>query len=166
MMEQLEKLKPIKEHSHKFWDEFKEFAMKGNVMDLAIGVVIGTAFSSITNSLVKDIIMPPLGLLLKRVDFSNLYINLSGKEYPSLAAAQAAGAATINYGIFLNNLINFFIIAFVIFLVVKQINHLRHHKEQEDQAEEANIRHCPFCVSEIPLAATRCPACTSQLTHS
>ena len=139
--------------------EFKEFAMRGNVMDLAIGVIIGGAFGKITTSLVNDIIMPPIGLLLGKVDFSNLFLNLSGGTYASLADAQKAGAATLNYGLFINNVINFLIIALVIFLIVKQINRLQ--KPQPSTAP--STKECPFCLSTIPIKATRCPHCTSQL---
>jgi len=139
--------------------EFKEFIARGNVIDLAVGIVIGAAFGKVVTSFVKDILMPPIGLLLGKVDFSNLYLNLSGQEYDSLAAARAAGAATINYGLFLNAFINFLIIAFAIFLVVKSVNRLR--KAQE--AEAPPVKDCPFCASSIPAAATRCPQCTSEL---
>jgi len=139
--------------------EFKEFIAKGNVIDLAVGIVIGAAFGKIVTSFVEDILMPPIGLLLGKMDFSNMFINLSGQEFDSLAAAKAAGAATINYGLFLNALINFLIIAFAIFLVVKSVNRLR--KAQE--AEAPATKDCPFCASSIPAAAKRCPQCTSEL---
>lgn len=148
------------------WKDFKQFAMKGNVVDMAVGVVIGGAFGKIVTSLVNDIIMPLVGLLLGKVDFSNLYINLSGKDYPSLQAAKAAGAATINYGLFLNNLINFLIIAFSIFLAIREMNRLRNFtikkKEEEVKVTEKN---CPYCFSKINVDATRCPHCTSVLTE-
>jgi large conductance mechanosensitive channel len=139
--------------------EFKEFAVKGNVLELAIGFIIGTAFSKIVTSFVSDILMPPIGLLLNKVDFANLYINLSGVSYPSLADAQKAGAATINYGLFLNTIINFIIVAFVLFLVVRQMNRMR--RPAAPAAPETKT--CPYCSTEIPVKATRCPHCTSQL---
>ena len=140
--------------------EFKEFAVKGNVVDLAIGIIIGTAFGRIVTSLVSDIVMPPIGLLLGKVDFSNLYINLSGQPYESLKAAQSAGASTINYGLFINVVINFIIVAFVMFLVVKQMNRLK----RQPEPVAPNTKECPFCFTNIPIKATRCPNCTSQLT--
>jgi large conductance mechanosensitive channel len=142
-----------------FWNEFKEFAMKGSVLDLAIGIIIGAAFSNIVNSLVNDIIMPPLGLLLNNVDFKELFINLSDTNYDSLTAAQEAGAPTINYGLFINNVISFLIVALVVFLIVKQINRLRSKPEELPPS----IKECPYCFSNIPVKATRCPECTSQL---
>ena len=146
-----------------FWTEFKEFALKGSVLDLAVGIIIGAAFNGIVNSLVNDIIMPPIGLLLGQVDFSSLYINLSGVDYPSLAAAQEAGAATINYGLFINQLINFVIIALVVFLIVKQFNRLRRQEEAAPETSDPTTKKCPYCVTEIPITATRCPHCTSEL---
>ncbi|MBD3109797.1 large conductance mechanosensitive channel protein MscL [Bacillus sp. AGMB 02131] len=139
--------------------EFRTFINRGNVIDLAVGVVIGTAFGKIITSLVEDIIMPPIGLLVGKVDFTDLYINLSGKDYASLADAKAAGAATINYGLFINNIINFLIIAFCIFLVIRQLNKLTPKKEEAP----ATTKECPACLSNIPLKATRCPACTTHL---
>jgi large conductance mechanosensitive channel len=141
--------------------EFREFAMRGNVVDLAVGIIIGAAFGKIITSLVNDIIMPPVGLVLGRVDFSNLFVNLSGQPYASLAEAKAAGAPTINYGIFLNNVIDFVIVAFAIFLLVRFINRLSRQPEAAPAAP--NTRECPFCLSSIPLRATRCPQCTSTL---
>lgn len=140
--------------------EFKEFIMRGNVLDLAIGVIIGGAFGKIVSSLVDDIIMPPIGLLLGKVNFADLYINLSGTDYPSLAAAQEAGAPTLNYGLFLNSIIQFLIIALVVFLIIKQVNRLM--KPKEAPAALAT-KTCPFCQSEIAVKATRCPHCTSEL---
>ncbi len=140
--------------------EFKEFALRGNVIDLAVGIVIGAAFNQVINSLVNDIIMPPFGLMLGKVNFSNLYLNLSGKSYPSLAAARAAGAVTIDYGLFINNLINFLIVALVIFLLIRWINRLHHKPPQAPDTKP-----CPFCRTTIPLKATRCPNCTSKLAH-
>jgi large conductance mechanosensitive channel len=141
--------------------EFRAFAMRGNVVDLAVGIIIGAAFGKIVTSFVSDIIMPPIGLLLGRVDFSNLFINLSGQPYASLAEAKAAGAPTINYGVFLNTVIDFVIVAFAIFLLVRFINRLSRQREQEPKAPIT--RECPFCLSSIPLRATRCPQCTSTL---
>ena len=139
--------------------EFREFAIKGNVLDLAIGFIMGTAFGAIVKSLVEDVIMPPIGLLLGKLDFSNLYISLTGQPFASLKAAKDAGAATLNYGVFLNTVINFIIVAFVMFLLVKQINRLK--KEPAPAAPSA--KDCPYCLSSIPIKATRCPHCTSQL---
>jgi large conductance mechanosensitive channel len=133
--------------------------MRGNVLDLAVAVIIGAAFGAIVKSLVDDIIMPPIGLLLGGVDFSNLFINLSGGSYPTLAAAKEAGAATINYGVFLNNVITFLIVAFAVFMVVRAVNRMR----RPAPAPAVTTKECPFCASSIPLKATRCPACTSDL---
>ncbi|GAB4479376.1 MAG: large conductance mechanosensitive channel protein MscL [Anaerolineae bacterium] len=143
--------------------EFKEFAMRGSVVDLAIGVIIGGAFGAIVSSLVNDVLMPPIGLLLGNVDFSNLFINLSGGEYATLAAAQEAGAVTINYGVFLNTIINFLIIAFVLFLVVRGMNRMKRAEEAPAAPAEPTTKECPYCFSTIPIKATRCPNCTSQL---
>jgi len=139
--------------------EFKEFVMKGNVLDLAIAVIIGVAFGAIVKSLVDDIIMPPIGLLLGNINFADLFINLSGTAYPSLKAAKDAGAATINYGLFLNTVINFIIIAFVMFLIVRQINRMK----KEPAPAAPTTKECKYCLSTIPVKATRCPNCTSQL---
>ncbi len=144
------------------WKEFKEFILRGNVMDLAVGIVIGAAFGAIVTSLVKDIIMPPIGLLLGKINFTDLFINLSGTAYPSLKAAQDAGAATINYGVFINTIINFIIVAIAIFFVVKGVNRLR--KPAPAAAPAApTTKDCPHCFTQIPVKATRCPNCTSQL---
>jgi large conductance mechanosensitive channel len=140
--------------------EFKEFALRGNVLDLAIGVVIGAAFGKIVSSFVNDILMPPIGLLLGNVDFSNLFISLSGQSYATLKDAQAAGAATLNYGLFLNTVIDFLIVAFVIFLLVRQVNRLQ---RPAPVAAAPETRECPFCCSTIPAQASRCPHCTSLL---
>jgi len=142
--------------------EFKEFAMRGNVLDMAIGIIIGAAFGKIVSSAVSDIIMPPIGLLLGKVDFSNLYINLSGGSYGSLPEAKAAGAATLNYGLFINTMIDFVIVAFVIFLMVRWINRLK--KEPVPVPAVPTTKDCPYCLSSIPINAKRCPQCTSQLT--
>jgi large conductance mechanosensitive channel len=138
--------------------EFKEFAMRGNVMDMAVGIIIGAAFGRIITSLVSDIIMPPIGILLGKVDFSNLFINLSATHYATLAAAKAAGAATIGYGVFLDTVIDFLIVALVIFLVVRQIN-----RWTKPAAAAPTTKQCPYCLSSIPIKATRCASCTSQL---
>ncbi len=140
--------------------EFKEFAMKGNVLDMAVGIIIGAAFGKIITSLVSDILMPPLGLLLGKVDFSSLFLNISGQSYATLAEAQKANAATINYGFFINSIINFLIVALAIFLLVKQVNRLK----KEPPAAAPATKDCPFCASAIPIPAKRCPHCTSQLT--
>jgi large conductance mechanosensitive channel len=141
--------------------EFKEFAMRGNVLDMAVGIVIGAAFGRIVTSFVEDILMPPIGLLAGRVDFSNLFVSLTGKSFDSLAAAKAAGAATLNYGLFLNQVINFLIVAFAIFVLVKQVNRLK-RAETTTPAAPAT-RECPHCFSAISVKATRCAHCTSQL---
>jgi large conductance mechanosensitive channel len=139
--------------------EFKAFAMRGNVLDMAVGIIIGAAFGRIITSLVSDVIMPPIGLALGKVDFSTLFLNISGTHYPTLAAAKAANAATINYGIFLNAVIDFLIVAFVIFLLVRQVN--RWNKPAP--APAPTTKDCPFCFSAIAIKATRCPNCTSEL---
>jgi len=143
------------------WQEFKKFVMRGNVLDLAIAVIIGGAFGKIVTSFVNDILMPPIGLLLGKVDFSNLFINLSGQQYASLAAAQEAGAATINYGLFLNNVLDFLIVALVIFLLIHQVNRMK--REEPKAPAEPKTKSCPYCFTDIPIKATRCPHCTSQL---
>ncbi len=139
--------------------EFKEFALKGNVIDLAVGIIIGAAFNNIVQSLVKDIIMPPIGLVIGRVDFTSLFISLNGRSYPSLAQAQQAGAPTINYGNFINTVVNFLILAFVLFIIIRQINRLK----RQPPPPETNTKECPYCISTIPIRATRCPECTSEL---
>jgi large conductance mechanosensitive channel len=141
--------------------EFREFAMRGSVVDLAVGIIIGAAFGKIVSSLVNDLLMPPIGLLLGRVDFSNLFINLSGQPYASLAEAKAAGAPTINYGMFLNTVMDFVIVAFAIFLLVRFINRLARQREAAPAAP--TTRECPFCMSSVSVRATRCPYCTSAL---
>jgi large conductance mechanosensitive channel len=137
--------------------DFKEFALRGSVLDLAIGIVIGAAFGKIVTSFVEDILMPPLGMLLGKVDFSNLFFSLTGSHFPSLAAAKAAGAPTINYGLFLNHVTNFLIVAFAIFLLIRQVNRIR---RQEAPAAQ---RDCPYCLSKIPAAALKCAHCASEL---
>jgi large conductance mechanosensitive channel len=139
--------------------EFKEFAMRGNVVDMAVGIIIGAAFGKIVSSFVGDVVMPPIGLLLGDVDFSNLFINLSGQPYASLAEAQEAGAATINIGIFINTVLDFIIVAFVIFLVIKQMNRFK----RKEEPAPASTKDCPRCMTTIPIKATRCPNCTSEL---
>jgi large conductance mechanosensitive channel len=141
--------------------EFKAFIMRGNVMDLAVAVIIGAAFGKIITSLVNDILMPPIGVLLGKVDFSNLFIDLSGKGYASLDAAKKAGAATINYGVFLNAVIDFLIVGFVIFLVIQQVNRLTAKKDVAPPAPTE--MKCPFCLTAIPIGAKRCAHCTSML---
>ena len=141
--------------------EFKDFIMRGNVLDLAVAVIIGTAFGKVISSLVTDILMPPLGLILGKVDFNNLYINMSGTPYASLAEAQAAGAPTLNYGLFINSIINFVIVAAAIFLIIKLANRLQRLRPTEKPAP--TTKECPYCISSIPLKATRCPNCTSEV---
>lgn len=143
------------------WKEFKEFAVRGNMIDLAIGVIIGAAFGKVVTSIVSDLVMPVLGLLMGKVDFSNLYISLTGKSYDNFAAAKAAGAPTLNYGLFINHLIDFLIIAFVIFIVVKQLNRI--HRKKDQPAAKLVTKTCPECISEIPIAATKCKFCTSAI---
>lgn len=138
--------------------EFREFAMRGNLLDLAIGIVIGTAFGRIISSLVSDVIMPPIGLALGGLDFANLFVTLKGGPFASVAAAKAAGAPTINYGVFINTIIDFVIVAFVVFLLIRQVNRMRQQPEVTPTTKS-----CPYCVSTIPLKAVRCPNCTSDL---
>jgi large conductance mechanosensitive channel len=141
------------------WKEFKEFVMRGNVMDMAVGIIIGAAFGKIVTSLVNDMIMPPIGLILGKVDFSQEFLNLSSTHYDSLAAAKAAGAPTVNYGVFLNAVIDFLIVAFVIFLLVKQVNRLK----RAPAPAPPKTKDCPYCKTSIPLDAVRCPNCISDL---
>jgi large conductance mechanosensitive channel len=140
--------------------EFKEFAMKGNVLDMAVGIIIGAAFGKIVSSFVADVLMPPLGLLLGKFDFKSLFINLSGQDFATLKAAQDANAATLNYGIFISTIIDFLFVAFAVYLLVKQVNKLK----RPAPAAAPTTKDCPFCASAIPVPATRCPHCTSQLT--
>src|ERR1700737_2505952 len=140
--------------------EFKEFAMRGNVLDMAVGIIIGAAFGQIVTSFVQDVLMPPIGRLLGHVDFSNLFVNLSGTHYPTIAAAKAAGAATLNYGLFLNTIINFLIVAFAVFLLVRQVNRLA----PKPAPAPAATRDCPYCLTAIPMKATKCAHCTSELS--
>ncbi len=147
------------------WEDFKEFVARGNVMDMAVGIIVGAAFSAIVNSLVADVIMPPIGLLLSDVDFGNLFVVLqqgaTAGPYATLADAQAAGAVTLNYGLFINTIINFLIVAFVIFLIIRGVNRLK--REEEAPPAEPTTKECPYCLSKIPIKATRCPHCTSEI---
>ena len=140
------------------WKEFRDFIKRGNVIDLAVAVIIGATFGKIVTALVDGVIMPPIGLVLGKVDFSELFIDLSGKGYPTLAAAKAVGAPVITYGAFLNTVINFVIVAFVIFLIVKAVNR---SKAKPDEAPTK--KDCPLCFSSFPIKATKCPQCTSEL---
>jgi large conductance mechanosensitive channel len=139
--------------------EFKEFAMKGNLVDMAVGIIMGVAFGKIITSFVNDVIMPPIGRLLGNVDFSSLFINISGREFKTIAEAKAAGAATINYGLFLNTVLDFLIVALVMFLMIRQINRAK----KAPAPAAATTKDCGYCFSTIPLKATRCPNCTSEL---
>jgi large conductance mechanosensitive channel len=145
--------------------EFREFAMRGNVVDMGVGIIIGAAFGAIVNSLVSDVIMPPIGMLLGNVDFTNLFITLQEGEiagpYAALADAQAAGAVTVNYGLFINTIISFLIVAFAVFLLIRGVNRLQ--REEQEAPTEPTSKECPFCKSEIHIDASRCPHCTSQL---
>jgi len=141
--------------------EFKEFAMRGNVIDLAIGLIIGAAFGKIITSFVTDILMPPIGLLLGKVNFTNLFLTLSGATLPTLEKAKAAGSVTINYGLFINTIIDFIIVAFAIFLLVRQINRMK--REPTPAPAAPTTKECPFCATNIPIQAKRCPNCTSNL---
>jgi large conductance mechanosensitive channel len=145
--------------------EFKEFAMRGNVVDMAVGIIIGAAFGTIVNSLVQDVIMPPIGLLLGNIDFSNFFAVLKegrvAGPYASVAAAKAAGAVTLNYGVFINTIISFVIVAFAVFLLIRTLNRLRRQEEAPPAAP--TTKECSYCFSKIPIQATRCPNCTSEL---
>ena len=153
----------------RYADEFKTFAIKGNVIDMAVGIIIGAAFGKVVHSVVTDIIMPPMGWIMGKVDFTNLYLTLPSAQgeitqYPSLAAAQAAGAVTINYGLFINTLINFIIVAFAVFLLIKFINKLRASVEKKVETQEiATTKECPRCFSTININATKCPHCTADI---
>jgi large conductance mechanosensitive channel len=149
----------LKPGGPKMMKEFKEFALRGNVLDMAIGIILGVAFGRIVTSFVEDILMPPLGLLLGKVDFSNLFFSLTGKHFDTIAAAKAAGAPTLNYGLFVNHVFNFVIVAFAIFLLVRQVNRLKR------PAPEAapSMRECPLCLSIIPLKASKCAHCTAEV---
>jgi len=145
--------------------EFKEFAMRGNVVDMAVGIIIGAAFGTIINSFVADIIMPPIGLILGNVDFSGMFILLkegkSAGPYETIAAAKAAGAVTLNYGVFINTVISFLIIAFSVFIVIRNVNRLK--RKEEAPSAVPTTKECPYCMSVIPIKAVRCPQCTSEL---
>jgi large conductance mechanosensitive channel len=142
--------------------DFKEFAMRGNVLDLAVGVIIGAAFGKIITSFVNDVLMPPLGILVGGMDFTNLFYDLTGRGFNTLAEAKEAGAATINYGVFINTVIDFILVAFAVFILIRQVNRLK------SQPAEAAVttKECPYCVSLVPLKAKRCPQCTSQLAET
>ncbi len=140
--------------------EFKEFAMKGNMIDLAVGLILGSAFGTIVTSLVNDVLMPPIGLLLGKVNFSNLFINLSTSSYPSLEAAKSAGAPTINYGLFINAVINFVIVAIVMFMIIRAMNRLR---KPAAPTPAPDTKDCPYCLSKVPREAKKCAFCTSDL---
>jgi large conductance mechanosensitive channel len=140
--------------------EFREFIARGNVIELAVGIVIGAAFKSVIDSFVADILMPPIGLLMGGVDFDHLFLNLSSTHYETLEAAKAAGAPTLNYGLFINSIISFLIVAFSVFLIIRQYNRLHSTKTPAEQPKD---KECPFCRMAVPIAATRCPHCTSQL---
>lgn len=143
------------------WREFRKFVARGNVFDLAVGIVIGAAFGTVVSSFVKDVLMPPVGMLSGGIDFAELYVNLSGTEYASLAEATEAGAATINYGVFLNNVLSFLIVAFVVFLMVRGYNRLR--EREKEAPPPPSEKECPHCRMTVPIAATRCGHCTSEL---
>ncbi len=151
----------VAKEKHGIVKEFKEFVMRGNVVDLAVGVIIGGAFQTIVTSLVNDVIMPVISLVTGGIDFTNWFISLDGQSFSTLEQAQKAGAATLNYGVFLTNVINFLIMAFVIFMMVKGLNTLARKKEKQE--EEPKTKTCPFCQSEISIKAVRCPNCTSEL---
>lgn len=144
------------------WKEFKEFAIKGNIIDMAVGIIIGTAFSKIVNSLVNDVIMPLFSMITGRVDFTNMFLALNGEHYKSLADAKEAAVPTLNYGIFISAIIDFLIIAFTLFIVIKRINKIK-KKEPEAPSAEPTTKACPFCQSTISIKAVRCPHCTSEL---
>lgn len=140
--------------------EFKKFALSGNALELAVGIIIGASFGRIVSSLVNDILTPPLGLVIGKVDFSNLFFSLDGKVYKSLSEAKAAGAATINYGLFINHFIDFLIVALALFLIIKQMNVLK--KKYMDVSDQTK-KECPYCLTKIPAKAIKCPACTSNI---
>lgn len=153
----------------KILTEFKKFAMRGNVLDMAVGIIIGAAFGKIVDSLVKDMIMPPLGILLGEIDFANLFFVLkdgtgAASPYPSLAAAEAAGAVTLNVGLFLNTVISFIIVAFAVFMLIKAVNTLQSKIDAHEKKEEPTTKECPYCFSKVDARAVKCPSCTSDLT--
>ena len=141
--------------------EFRDFALQGNMLDMAVGIIIGAAFGRVVSSFVSDILMPPIGLLTGKSDFSSKFLNLSGKAYATLAEAKAAGAATINYGVFLNATFDFLIVAFAVFMLIRQVNRLK----REEKPPVVTTRECPFCFTAVAIKATRCPHCTSSLTE-
>ncbi len=143
------------------WEDFKKFVARGNVLDLGVAVIMGAAFGAIVTSLVNDMVMPPIGLILGHVDFKDLFLALDGKSYASLAAAKSAGAPIVAYGTFLNTIINFLIIAFVVFMLVRQVS--KFQRKPEPAPAAPTTKDCPFCCTSIPIAAKRCPNCTSQL---
>ena len=143
--------------------EFKKFAMRGNVLDMAVGVILGAAFGKIITSLVTDVLMPPIGLVLGKVNFSALFFNLTSQAYATIADAKAAGAPTINYGLFINTVIDFIIVAFVVFLLVRQFNKMMERMKKPEAPAAPTTRDCPYCLSSVPLKATRCAHCTSEL---
>ena len=145
-------------------EEFKKFAMRGNVVDMAVGIIIGAAFGKIVSSLVNDVIMPPIGKLMGGVDFTGLFVNLGDVPYATLAAAQEAGAPTINYGVFINTVLDFLIVAFAIFMAIKGMNSLK--KKEEEAPAAPDTKECPECLSEIPLAAKRCKYCASEVASA
>ncbi len=147
----------------KVFKEFKEFAVKGSMIDLAVGIIIGAAFTGVVNSLVNDVIMPPIGLLVGKVDFSNLFFTLTGNSFQTLAEAKLGGAVTLNYGLFVNTLINFLIVAFAVFMLVKQVNAFKRKMEGEPAAAAPATQTCPYCKSAIHIEAVRCPNCTSEI---
>lgn len=146
----------------KLMDEFKQFAVKGNMLDMAVGMIIGAAFKDIVNSVVNDLIMPVVGLFTGNMDFSNMFIALDGGEYATLAAAQEVGAPTLNYGLFITEVINFLILAFVIFMMVRTVNKIRTAAEKEQEAPAPTEKECPYCFTKINIKATKCPHCTSD----
>jgi large conductance mechanosensitive channel len=152
-------MRPQKPSEDLMLKEFKEFAMKGNVLDMAVGIIIGAAFGKIISSFVADVLMPPIGLLLGKVDFSNLFITLSGQHYASLADAKAAKAVTLNYGLFIGTVVDFLLVAFAVFLLIKQVNRFK----RQPPAAAPDAKACPYCTVSIPIQASRCPHCTSQL---
>ena len=150
----------------KILKEFKEFALKGNMIDMAVGIIIGGAFNGLVGSIVSDIVMPVISIFTGKLDFSNLFISLNGEHYATLEAASKAGAATVNYGLFITELINFLIMAFVVFMIVKEINKLKKALIPVDEApSEPTEKICPYCKSKVDIHATRCPHCTSELTE-
>lgn len=149
----------------KIMKEFRDFAVKGNMIDMAVGMIIGAAFKDIVNSLVGDIVMPVISLFTGKLDFTNMFISLNGEKYATLAAAQEAGAATLNYGVFITEIINFVIMAFVIFMVIRQMNNMKKRFEKPVAEAAPTEKECPFCKTKIHIDATRCPHCTSKLTE-